>query len=100
MISGMITRGLSKKIFGVTRDNRCHVVSRDGLIWSCIMPEEWRQESSSKDFVRAISVPRNLKSHLPESKYVASKSDGTVSYGGKMKHCLVLSVIIFKLLRW
>lgn len=49
------------------------------------MPEEWRQESSSKDFVRVISVPRDLKSDLPESHFVASKSDGTVSYGGNIK---------------
>ena len=49
------------------------------------MPEEWRQESSSKDFVRAISVPRDLKSDLPESHFVASKRNGTVSYGGNIK---------------
>ena len=85
MISGMIVSGLYKRIFAVSRNTRCHVVSEDGIIWSCIMPEEWRQESSSKDFVRAISVPRNLKSDLPESHFVVLKSDGTVSYGGKIK---------------
>ncbi|XP_078369723.1 uncharacterized protein LOC144653563 isoform X2 [Oculina patagonica] len=82
MISGMIIRGLFKMIFGVTRDNRCHVVSEDGHNWSCIMPEEWQQETSSNDFVQAILVPKNLKADLPEGEFVVSKSDGTVSYGG------------------
>ena len=86
MISGLIVSGLHKRIVGVTRNDRCHVVSEDGIIWSCMMPEEWRQASSSKDFVRAISVPRNLKSDLPESHFVVLKSDGTVSYGGNLKH--------------
>lgn len=85
MISGMIVRGLYKRIFGVTRNDGCHVVSGDGVIWSCIMPEEWRQESLSKDFVRAISVPRNITSVLPESHLVVLKNDGTVSYGGSGK---------------
>ena len=85
MISGMIVSGFYKRIFAVTRNDRCHVVSEDGVIWSCLMPEEWRLESSSKDFVRAISVPTNLKSDLPESHFVALKSDGTVSYGGNIK---------------
>lgn len=85
MISGMIVSGLHKRIFAVTRNDRCHVVSEDGIIWSCITPEEWQQESSSKDFVRAVSVSRNLKSALPESHFVKLKNDGTVSYGGKYK---------------
>ena len=85
MISGMIVLGLYKRIFAVIRNDRCHVVSEDGVIWSCITPQEWRQESSSKDFVRAISVPSKLKSDLPESHYVVLKSDGAVSYGGNMK---------------
>ena len=86
----MIVRGLYKRIFAMTRNDPCHVVSEDGFIWRCIMPEEWRQESSSKDFVRAISVPRNLKSDLPESHYVALKSDGTVSYGGYTKRLALI----------
>lgn len=85
MISGMIVSGLHKRIFAVTRNDRCHVVSENGIIWSCITPEEWQQESSSKDFVRAVSVPRSLKSALPESHFVNLKNDGTVSYGGKYK---------------
>lgn len=85
MISGMTVSGLYQKIFGVTKSDRCHVVSEDGIIWSCMMPEEWRQESSSKDFVRVISVPRDLKSDFPESHFVALKSNGTVSYGGNIK---------------
>lgn len=74
----------------MTRNDRCHVVSGDGVTWSCITLEEWRQESSSKDFVRAISVPRNLKSDLPESNFVVLKSDGTVSYGGNIKQRTIL----------
>ena len=85
MISGMIKRGLYKRIFGLTRESGCHVVSREGLIWSCIMPEEWQQESSSKDFVPAVLVPKNIKADFPEDRFVASKNDGTVSYGGKIK---------------
>lgn len=90
MISGMIIRGLYKRIFAMTRNDRCHVVSGDGVTWSCITLEEWRQESSSKDSVRAISVPRNLKSDLPESNFVVLKSDGTVSYGGNIKQRTIL----------
>ena len=85
MISGIIIHGSYKRIFGVARDNICHVVSRDGLIWTCIMPEEWQQESSSNNFVHAIFIPKNIKGDLPEDKFVASNNDGTVSYGGKMK---------------
>ena len=96
MISGMIVRGLYKMIFAVTRNDGCHVVSGDGVTWTCIMPEEWRHGSSSKDFVRAMSVPRNLKSELPESHFVVMKSDGTVSYGGNAKrrtfYCQILSM--------
>lgn len=49
------------------------------------MLEEWQEETSSKDFVHAILVPKNLKADLPEGKFVVSKSDGTVSYGGKIE---------------
>ena len=94
MISGLIVSGLHKRIFGVTRNDRCHGVSEDGIIWSCMMPEEWRQASSSKGFVRAISVPRNLKSDLPESHFVVLKSDGRISYGGNIRH-QTLSAISF-----
>lgn len=86
MISGMIVRGLYKRIFGVTRNDGCHVVSGDGVIWSCITPEEWRQESLSKDFVRAITVPRSITSDLPKSHFVVLKNDGTVSYGGNINY--------------
>ncbi|KAJ7327768.1 hypothetical protein OS493_026647 [Desmophyllum pertusum] len=78
MISGMIIRRSYTRIFAMATGDRCHVVSEDGLTWSCIMPEEWQHESSSKDFVHAIFVPRNLKSNLPEGEYIASKSDGTI----------------------
>ena len=84
MISGLIIRGSYTRIFAMATDDRCHVVSEDGLTWSCIMPEEWQHESSSNDFVHAIFVPRNLKSNLPEGEYIASKSDGTIFYGGNL----------------
>lgn len=84
MIFGMTVRGSYKRIFGLGADSRCHAVSRDGVTWSCILPEKWKRESSSRDFVPAISVPERLKSDLPESNYIATKTDGTVSYGGKV----------------
>lgn len=83
-IFGMTVRGSYKRIFGLGTDSRCHAVSRDGITWSCILPEKWKRESSSRDFVPAISVPERLKSDLPESNYIATKTDGTVSYGGKV----------------
>lgn len=82
-ISGMTVHGLRTRIFATTSDDRCHVVSEDGLIWSCIVSEEWQKELSSNDFVPAISIPRNLKSEIPQNDFIASKRDGTISYGGK-----------------
>ena len=49
------------------------------------MPEEWQHESSSKDLVPAILVPKNLKADFPQDRLVAPKNNGTVSYGGKIK---------------
>lgn len=92
-ISDMILRGLYKKIFATTSDDRCHVVSEDGLIWSCIVSEDWRRDSSSDGFVYAIMVPRNLKSDIPQVGYIASNSDGTISYGGKTRENRLKSVL-------
>lgn len=81
----MISRGLYTKIFAKTSDDLCHVASEDGLIWSCIVSEEWQEESSSNDFVHAIKVPIDLKSEIPQNNFVVSQKDGTVSYGGKTR---------------
>lgn len=83
LVTGMIVRGFFKRIFATISDDRCHVVSGDDLIWRCIASEEWQKETSSSDYVRAILVPRNFKSEIPQNSFVASKSDGTISYGGK-----------------
>ncbi|PFX22649.1 titin-like [Stylophora pistillata] len=85
MISGMTVRGLYQRIFAVATDNRCHVVSGDKVIWTGIMPEEWKRESFSRDFVPAILVPGKLESDLPEHLYIATKTDGSVSYGASAK---------------
>ena len=82
-VTGMIVRGFHKKIFGMTSDNRCHVVSGDDLIWRCIASDEWQKEISSSDFMGAILVPRDLKSEIPQNSFTASKSDGTITFGGK-----------------
>lgn len=76
-------RGLHKKIYARSSDDRCHVVSYDNLIWRCVAHEQWKSDSSSNEFVRAIFIPRDLTSKVPQIDFVASTSNGTVSYGGK-----------------
>ena len=68
----------------MSSDDRCHLISADNRIWRCIVLEEWKTESSAKDFVHAVFVPGDLKSQVPQKDYVASKSNGTVSYGGNV----------------
>ncbi|XP_068701761.1 uncharacterized protein [Montipora foliosa] len=85
LVSGMIVRGLTTRIFAMSSDDRCHLISADNRIWRCIVLEEWKTESSAKDFVHAVFVPGDLKSQVPQKDYVASKSNGTVSYGGSAR---------------
>ena len=83
MVTGIIVRGLYKKIYARSSDDRCHVVSYDNLIWRCVALEQWRSDSSSNEFSSAIFIPRDLTSKVPQIDFVASTSNGTVSYGGK-----------------
>ena len=83
LVTGMIVRPLYKKTFAMSSDDRCHLVSDDNFSWSCIVLAEWETESASREFVHAIFVPEDLKNEVPQNIFVASKSNGTISYGGK-----------------
>lgn len=85
LVTGIIVRGLYKKIYARSSDDRCHVVSYDNLIWRCVALEQWRSDSSSNEFSSAIFIPRDLTSKVPQIDFVASTSNGTVSYGGSAR---------------
>ena len=82
-----------KRIYAVTSNNRCHVVSEDGLIWSCTSRDEWIKDSSSRDFIQAIVVPNRLKrGGVPQNQYIASTQNGKVTYGGEKSPVLVKTI--------
>ena len=85
LVTGMIVRGQYTKIFATTSDERCHMVSEDGILWRSTVSEEWKKKSYSDDFVHAIMVPTDLKSEIPQNNFAASRKDGAVSYGVKSR---------------